>query len=99
MFYGQYSCLLYPPSKYTPPAFSCPAVQPRHWQSVMKVTGTKFDVTGSEFTLSTLPEAHIAKYAEEIEEICESATKQLGISSLSLSLSLSPSLQFNNLLH
>ena len=60
-------------------SLSSPAVQARHWQAVMKVTGTKFDVTGSEFTLSTLLEAQIAKYAEDIEEICESATKQLGI--------------------
>jgi dynein heavy chain len=45
----------------------------------MKVTGKKFDVTGSEFTLQTLLEAGIAAHAEDIEEICEAATKQLGI--------------------
>ena len=60
-------------------SLSQPSVEARHWAAVMKVTGTKFDVTGSEFTLQTLLEAGIAQCAEDIEEICESAQKQLGI--------------------
>ena len=36
-------------------------------------------MTGSEFTLQTLLEAGIAQHAEDIEEICEAAQKQLGI--------------------
>ena len=60
-------------------SLSHPSVESRHWASVMKVTGQKFDVTSSEFTLQTLLEAGIAQHAEDIEEICESAQKQLGI--------------------
>ena len=60
-------------------SLSSPSVEARHWAGVMKITGKKFDVTGSEFTLQTLLEAGIAQHAEDIEEICEAAQKQLGI--------------------
>jgi dynein heavy chain, axonemal len=60
-------------------ALSHPSVESRHWNDVMKVTGTTFDVTGSEFTLQTLIDADLARHAEDVEEICEAANKQLGI--------------------
>jgi dynein heavy chain len=60
-------------------ALSSPAVEARHWNDVMRVTDTQFDISGSEFTLQTLIDADLAKYAEDVEEICEAAQKQLGI--------------------
>ena len=55
------------------------SIKTRHWGEVMKVTGTTFNVDGAEFKLQTLLDANLVAHIEDIEEICDSADKQLGI--------------------
>jgi dynein heavy chain len=56
------------------------SIQPRHWASLKEITKTEFS-TGSEdmFYLNKLLEANLLDYKEEIEEIIESADKQMKI--------------------
>jgi dynein heavy chain len=54
-------------------------VKPRHWKDVMDVTKTQIAIDNSEMKLSSLLDAHLENHREQIEEICESAEKQMSI--------------------
>lgn len=54
------------------------SIQPRHWNEVMEVTGSEFEV-GPDFRLQTLLEIGMVDKIEFIEEITEGADKQLKI--------------------
>jgi dynein heavy chain len=56
------------------------SIQMRHWQQLKEVTKANFNAgTDEVFYLSTLLEANLLAYKEDIEEIIESAEKQLKI--------------------
>jgi dynein heavy chain len=55
------------------------SIQNRHWVEVMQVTGTNFVVDATELTLRTLLEADLLRVKEDIEDICDSADKQMQI--------------------
>jgi dynein heavy chain len=56
------------------------SIQNRHWSEVMAATGTTFHVDPNELKLKTLLDANMLTVKEEIEEICDSADKQMQIS-------------------
>eukprot|EP00941_MAST-03F_sp_MAST-3F-sp1_P001388 g1388.t1 len=55
------------------------SIKLRHWGQVMQVTGTNFEVDPTELQLQTLLEARLDKYQLDIEDITESADKQMAI--------------------
>eukprot|EP00949_MAST-11_sp_MAST-11-sp1_P002825 g2825.t1 len=55
------------------------SVQNRHWLEVMRVTKTNFVVDANELKLQTLVDANLIRVKEDIEEICDSADKQMQI--------------------
>jgi len=59
---------------------SKPSIKPRHWKEVIQVTGCPLKVDTEEiFYLSNLLEANLLEFRDDIEEITESADKQLKI--------------------
>ena len=58
---------------------SKPSLRPRHWDEVEKITGHKLPVTDAAFTLSDLLKAPLVENKDGVEEVCESADKQLNI--------------------
>ncbi|GBG33121.1 Dynein heavy chain 5, axonemal [Hondaea fermentalgiana] len=59
-------------------ALAKPSIMQRHWTEVSRKCGTEF-VVGPEFRLCALLDANLIPVAEDIEEICDSADKQLQI--------------------
>ncbi|KAL7543927.1 hypothetical protein ACHAXR_013293, partial [Thalassiosira sp. AJA248-18] len=58
------------------------SIKARHWDEVMKICNTTFDVVGNpEFKLQSLLEADLVSASEEIEEVTDGADKQLKIES------------------
>jgi dynein heavy chain len=57
---------------------SKPSIQPRHWEALEKLTGAALRVDDAEFKLQQLLDAPLVENKDEIEEVCESADKQLG---------------------
>ena len=56
------------------------SIKARHWEDVMKICKTKFDVVGNpDFKLQSLIEADLVSVADEIEEVTDGADKQLKI--------------------
>lgn len=56
------------------------SIKVRHWEEVMKICNTQFDVVGNpDFKLQSLIEADLVSVSEEIEEITDGADKQLKI--------------------
>jgi dynein heavy chain, axonemal len=55
------------------------SIHNRHWVEVMQVTGTNFVVDATELTLRTLLDADLLRVKEDIEDICDSADKQMQI--------------------
>eukprot|EP00957_Ditylum_brightwellii_P014038 1058799-Ditylum_brightwellii.AAC.1 len=56
------------------------SIKARHWEEVMKICNTQFDVVGNpEFKLQSLIEADLVSAREEIEEVTDGADKQLKI--------------------
>lgn len=56
------------------------SIKARHWDEVMKICNTQFDVVGNpEFKLQSLLEADLVSVKQEIEEITDGADKQLKI--------------------
>jgi len=51
----------------------------RHWEELMEVTGTKFDMNPRTFTLNNVFEMHLDQVAEECEEICNAAEREVQI--------------------
>ena len=56
-----------------------PSLRPRHWTQLMELTGKTLNVTSENFKLSTLLEAGLLDCAEDVEDIANSAVKELGI--------------------
>jgi len=54
-------------------------MQSRHWDLIMNLTKTKFNLDPDLFYLSNLLDAPLLKYSEEIEEICVAAVKEADI--------------------
>jgi dynein heavy chain len=55
------------------------SIQNRHWVQVMQVTGSNFVVDPNELTLRTLLNADLLRVKDDIEDICDSADKQMAI--------------------
>ena len=60
---------------------SKPSIKPRHWKEVIAITGYPLKVDQEEeiFYLSNLLDANLLEYKDDIEEVTESADKQLKI--------------------
>ena len=56
-----------------------PAMRPRHWAALMEVTGTHLPVGTEEFKLKIVLEAGLLQYRDEVEDIANSAVKELQI--------------------
>lgn len=54
-------------------------LRPRHWTELMEVTGIQFDMNPRTFTLENLFSMHLEQFAEQIEEICTSAEREVQI--------------------
>jgi len=56
------------------------SIKARHWDEVMKICNTTFEVVGNpEFKLQSLLEADLVSVSEDIEEVTDGADKQLKI--------------------
>ena len=51
----------------------------RHWNKLMKMTGTKFDMNPKRFTLGNLFAMDLSRFVEEIGEIVTEAMQELKI--------------------
>ena len=58
---------------------SHPSMRGRHWNALMQVTGRNLNVHSDTFKLSTLLEADLLEFNEDVEDITNSATKELQI--------------------
>ncbi len=56
-----------------------PFVRTRHWEAIMEVVGVTWSVESDSFYVSSLLDAGIMSFAEEVAEVCEAAEKQAGI--------------------
>jgi len=54
-------------------------LRPRHWSMLMEVTGIEFDMNPRTFTLDALFSMHLENFAEQIEEICTSAEREVAV--------------------
>mmetsp|Transcript_44093 Transcript_44093/g.42763 ORF Transcript_44093/g.42763 Transcript_44093/m.42763 type:complete len:218 (+) Transcript_44093:310-963(+) len=54
-----------------------PSIRPRHWDEVINYTKEDIPYTSESFTLSQLLKAPLLKFKDEIEDITDSADKQL----------------------
>jgi len=54
-------------------------LRPRHWKELMEVTGVTFDMNPRTFTLGLLFTMNLDKYAEQVEEICVAAEREVQI--------------------
>ena len=55
------------------------ALRQRHWEKLMEVTGTKFDMNPATFTLGNLFEMGLHNFKEQIGDILGAAVKELNI--------------------
>ena len=55
------------------------AMQPRHWQELMKVTGVKFNANSTTFTLQSIFDMGLSKFSDEIAEVVNVATQEMKI--------------------
>ncbi|XP_068978772.1 dynein axonemal heavy chain 2 [Bombus flavifrons] len=56
-----------------------PAMRPRHWTKVKEIVDRDFDETSEDFTLDTIAEMELQNYADQIDDISNSATMELAI--------------------
>ena len=56
-----------------------PAMRDRHWQALQTLTGKELNTTSDAFKLSTLLDAGMLEVAEDVEDIANSAVKELAI--------------------
>jgi len=54
-----------------------PSIKPRHWEEIIQMTNCEIPYDSDTFTLSELLKAPLLKFKDEIEDIAESADKQL----------------------
>jgi dynein heavy chain len=55
------------------------ALRKRHWEQLMEITSTSFEMDPKTFTLGALFSMELHKYVDEIEAMCLSADKELKI--------------------
>ncbi|CAD7937234.1 unnamed protein product [Amoebophrya sp. A120] len=55
------------------------SIMSRHWKQVMDLTGKDLPIDSENFKLQSLIDANLNEYADEVNDICESADKQLVI--------------------
>jgi dynein heavy chain len=55
------------------------SMRSRHWNQVMAATTCTFKMDPDSFKLKSLMEANLVKHADDIEDISQSATKELGV--------------------
>eukprot|EP00392_Amoebophrya_sp_AT5.2_P000469 g470.t1 len=55
------------------------SIMARHWKQVMELTGKELSVESDTFKLQSLIDANLNEYADEVNDITESADKQLVI--------------------
>ncbi|RYE84765.1 MAG: hypothetical protein EOO65_01700, partial [Methanosarcinales archaeon] len=58
---------------------SKPAMRPRHWEAIEKITATTFAVNDAEFKLAVLLDAPLVQHRDEVLEITDGAEKELQI--------------------
>ena len=56
-----------------------PSLRDRHWKALMELTGAELNVASESFKLSTLLDAGMLDCAEDVEDIANSAVKELAI--------------------
>ena len=56
-----------------------PAMRDRHWNSLQTLTGKELNTTSDTFKLSTLLDAGMLEVSEDVEDIANSAVKELAI--------------------
>lgn len=61
-----------------------PAMRPRHWTKVKEIVDRDFDETSEDFTLDTIAEMELQNYADQIDDISNSATMELAIEIVSV---------------
>lgn len=55
------------------------SLKPRHWNMIEKVTGTLFPVNDTDFSLKDIMSAPLLKHKDELEDICQTAIKEIDI--------------------
>jgi len=55
------------------------SLKPRHWEMIEKATGTLFPVNDHDFALKDIMSAPLLKYKDELEDICQTAIKEIDI--------------------
>jgi dynein heavy chain len=58
-------------------ALAKPSIRPRHWEDVMEMTKVKIPYDDEGFTLAQLLQAPLLQFKDDIEDITDSADKQL----------------------
>jgi len=58
-----------------------PSIKPRHWQEVMDIMSVELNYTSEMFSLNDLLNAPLLEYKDDVEDITDSADKQLKIES------------------
>ena len=56
-----------------------PSMRPRHWQSLIELTGEHLPVGTDDFKMRNVLEAGLLEHREEVEDIANSAVKELQI--------------------
>ena len=56
-----------------------PSLRERHWNALRELTGKELQVSSDAFKLSTLLDAGLLEHAEDVEDIANSAVKELAI--------------------
>jgi dynein heavy chain, axonemal len=55
------------------------ALRERHWQKLLSLTGKSFSIDQNTFTLGKLFEMDLGAYSDQVNEICNAASKELAI--------------------
>jgi len=55
------------------------SLKPRHWEMIENATGTLFPVNDHDFALKDIMSAPLLKYKDELEDICQTAIKEIDI--------------------
>lgn len=58
-------------------ALAKPSIRPRHWEQIMEMTKEEIPYDSEQFVLSQLLQAPLLQFKEDIEDITDSADKQL----------------------
>jgi dynein heavy chain len=58
-------------------ALAKPSIRDRHWDDIIEITKTEIPYNSESFTFAQLLSAPLLQYREDIEDITDSADKQL----------------------